>query len=325
MNSYIDLGNGHIQMPFGILGGVSSVQKTPNGILQAVSLTENNVILTHAGELYAAYTQTPRRKHKPSVEFYENGLAMAVALEEQQDVITPIGELPAELVTFYESGELHRVFPVDGQISGFWSEEEERDMNIPLTFDFGFTMFTAMLSSLCFYKSGAIKSVTLYPGETVTVDMPLGSFPVRHGFSLYETGELKSFEPAIPVHILTPVGKVTAFDTMSVGVNADENSVTLSESGQVIGLKTDANRIMAQQDGGPVRWHAPVQKPHPCSDELPYFQALELTFNEETVTITGDAPYVYPRSTSHFSVSAFQSGTMGCSPADCANCSLCGH
>ena len=325
MNNFIDLGNGHIQMPFGILGGVSSLRKGKNGVLQAVSLTENNVIVTHAGDLYAAYTETPRRKHKPSVEFYENGLVKAVALEEQQDVITPIGELPAELVTFYESGELHRVFPVDGLISGFWSEEEEREMNIPLTFDFGFTVFTAMLSSLCFYKSGAIKSVTLYPGEVITVHTPLGPFSVRHGFSLYETGELQSFEPAEPVHIQTPVGKLTAFDTMSVGVSADENSVTLSESGQVIGLKTGANRIMAQAGGGPVCWHKPVQKPHPCSDELAHFQPLELLFDEDSVTITDDAPHIYPLKTSHFTVSVFHDGSMGCSPADCAGCSLCGH
>lgn len=325
MNGYLDLGNGQIQMPFGILGGVSSVRKSLSGALQAVSLTENNVIVTHAGELYAAYTQTPRRKHKPSVEFYENGLVKAVALENQQDVLTPVGEMPAELVTFYESGELHRVFPVDGQVSGFWTEEEEREMNVPLTFDFGFSVFTAMLSSLCFYKSGAIKSVTLYPGEIITVKTPLGSFSVRHGFSLYETGELRSFEPAVPVHIQTPVGMLTAFDTMSVGVSADHNSVTLSDDGRVIGVKTGANRIMAQTGDGPVRWHAPVQKPHPCSDELPFYQPLELAFEDETATITDNEPHSYPLAASHFSVSAFRGGPMGCSPADCANCSLCGH
>jgi len=325
VTSYIDLGDGNIQMPFGILGGVSSMDRSPNGSLKSVNLTEKNVIVTHAGELYAAYTQTARRKHKPSVEFYENGLVKAVALEEQQEVLTPIGELPAELVTFYESGELHRVFPVDGQISGFWSEEEERAMNIPLSFDFGFTTFTALLSCLCFYKSGAIKSVTLFPDEIITVDTPLGTFTVRHGFSLYETGELKSFEPSVPVHIQTPVGLLTAFDTMSVGVSADENSVTLSEGGQVIGVKTNANRIMAQVDGGPVRWHSPVQKPHPCSDELPYYQPLELTFDDESITITDDKAHTYPLSISHFSVSTFADGSMGCSPADCASCTLCGH
>lgn len=29
-------------------------------------------------------------------------------------------------LTFYENGELKRVFPLDGKISGFWSEEEEK-------------------------------------------------------------------------------------------------------------------------------------------------------------------------------------------------------
>ena len=325
MNSYLDLGNGQIQLPFGVLGGVTSMQRSANGVLQSVTLAEKNVILTHAGELYAAYTETPRRKHKPSVEFYPSGLAKAVALEEQQEVLTPIGELPAELVTFYESGELHRVFPADGQISGFWSEEDERGMNIPLTFDLGFTAFTAMLSSLCFYKSGEIKSITLSPGETVTLNTPLGAFTARHGFSLHENGALASFEPAKPVHIQTPIGAITAYDTFSHGVHADENSVAFSPQGQLVSVKTVANRILVQPDGSTPRWHMPVPAPHPCSDEQSFFRPLHLQFTDDTVTITSDETHLYRLSECHCNVTPFTDGSPGCSPADCASCSLCGH
>ena len=325
MNNYIDLGNGQVQLPFGVLSGVASMESGANGALQSVTLGEKNVIVTHAGDLYAAYTETPRRKRKPSVRFFPNGLVKAVALEQQQEVLTPIGGLPAELVTFYESGELHRVFPVDGQISGFWTEEEERGMNIPLTFDLGFAVFTALLSSLCFYKSGAIRSVTLSPGESVMVRSPLGNFSVRHGFSLHDNGALRSFEPAFPIKVQTPVGPVTAYDPLGNGVSADFGSVVFSADGKLTAVRTAASRILVESEGKPPRWHAPVQIPHPCSDELPYYQPLRLAFDHGIVTITDSEEYAYRIADCHFHVSPFSGSSFGCSPADCASCSLCGH
>ncbi|HPF88351.1 MAG TPA: hypothetical protein PK537_09915 [Candidatus Limiplasma sp.] len=323
MNNYIDLGEGKVQLPFGVLSGITTMDSRTDGSLSSVSLREKNVIVTHAGDLYAAYTETPRRKHKPSVEFYENGLVKAVALEEQQEVLSPIGGLPAELVTFYKSGELHRVFPVDGMISGFWTEEEERNMNIPLTFDLGFTTFTALLNSICFYKSGNIRSVTLYPDETVPVQTPFGDCTVRHGFSLYESGNLRSFEPASPVSIQTPIGKMVAYDPLGVGISADSGSVVLSDSGNLLEMKTAANRILVQTAGGTLNWYAPVQIPHPCSDEMPYYQPMRLQFDHGTVIITDDQPHAYDLADCHFHVSAFSDGSFGCSPADCASCSFC--
>jgi len=326
MSSYIDLGNGQLQLPFGILSGITSMESRSDGSLRSVSINEKNVILTHAGDLCAAYTETPRRKNKPSVQFFENGLAKIVSLEEQQEVITPIGELPAELVTFYKSGELHRVFPVDGQISGFWTEEEERAMNIPLTFDLGFTTFTAMLSSISFYKSGSIQSITLYPGEIVTLDTPLGVFTARHGLSMYESGSLRSFEPASPVNIQTPIGKIAAFDPLSNGINADSGSVLFSPEGNLMRVSTIANRVLVQTGDGQTLWYSPVRIPHPCSDEEPWYQALRLSFEPEIVTITDGIAHPYSMAECHFHVSAFSDGTVpGCSPADCANCSLCKH
>lgn len=325
MSNYMNLGDGRLQMPFGILSGVSTINTSKQGLLESVVLTEKNIIVTHVGELYPAYSQTPRRKHKPSIEFFPNGLTKAVALEEQQEVQTPIGELPAELVTFYDSGELHRVFPTDGQISGFWTEDEERDWNFPLSFDLGFTAFTARINSICFYQSGAIQSITLYPGEIITLQIKIGTFSVKDGFSLYETEALRSFEPAKPTTIPTPIGSIIAHNPLSQGVCADFGSVILSESGSVLQIKTDANRILVQPKDAPLQWHTPVSIPHPCSDDAPYYQPLTLSFTPETITITDTATHTYSLTDCHFSVTPFSDGSVGCSPADCANCSLCSH
>lgn len=138
----------------------------------------------------------------------------AVSLEEQQNILTPIGEFPAELVTFYDTGELKRIFPLDGKISGFGSEEDERTLHVPFSFSFDFSEFTALLSSLCFYRSRAIRSIPLFPGEVISVRTPLGGeIRVRNGFSLYESRRLESAEPAVPTPVLTPIGLITTYDT----------------------------------------------------------------------------------------------------------------
>jgi hypothetical protein len=89
MTNFTDLGNGNLQMSFGILGGVTGYECYETGELQNVRLGERNMLLTHAGELIPAYTETVRRKRKPSLEFYKNGLTRSVCLEEQQEIVTP--------------------------------------------------------------------------------------------------------------------------------------------------------------------------------------------------------------------------------------------
>jgi len=197
MKNFVELEGRHIQTPFGVFAGISSLSTYSTGELLGLSLREPNVILTHAGELVPFYTETPRRKNKFAVEYYKNGMLKAVAMEEQQEVLTPIGELPAELITFYDSGEVLRVFPLDGKISGYWSEEEERALHIPLSFEFDFAKFTARIDSICFYQSGSIRSITLFPGERITVQTDMGEVESNAGFSLNEDGSLKSLAPSL--------------------------------------------------------------------------------------------------------------------------------
>ncbi|MDR2615540.1 MAG: hypothetical protein LBC28_03065 [Oscillospiraceae bacterium] len=195
MKNFTVLDNGSIQTPFGVFAGVTSHRCYSGGELQGLSLGARNMLLTHAGELVPFYTETPRRKQKFAVEYYKNGMLKAVALEEQQEVITPIGEMPAELVTFYDTGELLRLFPLDGKIGAYWGEADERALHIPLSFSFDFAEFTALIDCVCFYKSGAVRSVTLFPGETAELNTLTGSVLAERGFSLNEDGSLRSLSP----------------------------------------------------------------------------------------------------------------------------------
>lgn len=311
-----------IQTPYGILGGVDSFTCHPKGELLGVKLSEKNMIVTQAGEMIPAYTENTRRKKKPSVEFDKQGMVISVVLEKQQEVLTPIGELPAELVKFYSTGELHRVFILDGQLSGFWTEEDERKLNISLTFDLGFTEFQGMINGICFYKSGDIKSITLFPGEKAKIKTPMGVVETKVGVSLYESGSLKSVEPADPVLLPTPIGRLTAYDTDQNGINADSNSLSFTESGEIKSLITCDHSIYVQTDDEEMKKYSPHVKVHPLYDELLAVSGIQIEFLKETGEVIIDHDK-YDLELCGFTIEPFVRPGLHCSPSDCANCSLC--
>jgi len=322
-----------IQLPSGVFAGVESYACYPDGELEGIRLSEKNMLITHAGELIPAYTETHRRKVKYSVEFYKNGMIKAAALDEQQEIQTPIGEFPAELVTFFETGELKRFFPLDGKISGLWSEQEEKSLAIPFTFDLSFTKFTAVITGVGFYKDGNIRSITLFPGEKIAVQTKYGEIMARNGFSLHESGELESLEPSEGAQIKTPIGVIAAFDPNAVGINADSNSLAFDKSGRVTALVTVSNRVAVQTEDGHSLMFAPRKVVNPLDDETMITEGLAITFDytngitngytNGTVTFTeNDKKSTFPIEASGFTVVPYSSSAYMCSPADCASCSL---
>lgn len=312
-----------IQTSYGIFGGVTAYDVYDTGELKSVILSEKNMLVTHAGELVPAYTENTRRKYKPSVEFYKSGMVKSVALENQQELITPIGDFPAELITFFDTGEINRIFPLDGKISGFWSEEDEKGLNIPFNFELGFTDFSAMLSSICFYKSGDIRSITLFPAEKISVNTKYGEISVRNGISLYESGELESCEPMLPTLLSTPIGKITAYDNEALGINADSGSLVFDENGELKSLITTVNKIAVQTENGELIMYKPKVIPSLCDDNEESVQGLKINFSTNGISFN-DEVKVYSYEESGFTVMSFSNGFPTCSPSNCANCSLCG-
>ncbi|MFT3951523.1 MAG: hypothetical protein QM689_06180 [Oscillospiraceae bacterium] len=324
---FTQLDDNKIQTPFGILSGVKTFSRHENGELRDVTLREQNMILTHAGELVPFFDkETPRRKYKPSVQFHENGLVKAVYLEDQQEIQTPIGEFPAELVTFYDTGELHRFFPLDGKITGMWSEEEERALNIPFNFDFGFAKFTAMLIGMTFFKSGDVRSMTLFPGEQIDVVTPSGKIPVRTGFSLYPNGSLESCEPASPAAVQTPIGSISAYDINAIGVNADANSLVFDPAGRVKSLITTSSRIAVLNADGVMKFITPIEVVLPDEENPSEIIPVKISFDydTDTVALTVQSTFRYHISECKFSIFKSSFTAPSCSPSDCASCSICG-
>ena len=210
--------------------------------MQSCILEAENRIQTPVGEIIPQYRVAElgerQKKYRSSLGFFENGQIKSASLDRAMPLQTPLVLFAAELVTFYENGVMNRLFPLNGQVDGYWSEKKEGEMAKVFDFDLPVGKFSAKIISLHFYRSGALKSLTLWPGQRITIETPVGPMRVRTGFSLHEDGALRSVEPFLPVDLATPVGRVKAFDAEMLGMNADQNSIQFSPTGTLTSVKT---------------------------------------------------------------------------------------
>ncbi|MFV0529537.1 MAG: hypothetical protein ACK5MN_12595 [Lachnospiraceae bacterium] len=264
--------------------GITSSTEYPSGAIHECRVNEKNVISTPYGELIPQYTSPGyRKKELKTMEFYEDGSLRAIALEEQTDIKTPLGIMPAELLTFHKDGSLDSLFPLNGQIGFGWSLEEESALATPFSFEFSFTKFTAKINTVRFYPSGNVRSVVLWPGETIILHTPLGEFAGRIGFKLYENGALESFEPLFPVSLKTSIGDIPAYDSNALGVDADYNSICFDYDGRLSRLRMTGDLLVKQKNAVRVLYSSRT-RPGLLTDskvKLP----IEITFVEHTVLI----------------------------------------
>lgn len=229
----------------------------PDGSPAEVLLEDRVELFTPAGVLVPQYEpEDPRRQRVQPVELHPGGGLKAVSLQERAVIETPVGPMAAERVTFHPGGQLRRVFPLDGKISAYWSVENETALAGPQRMATPIGVVGARIISVHFFPSGALRSVTLWPGERVTITTPQGPASVSVGFSFHESGALRSFEPDAPFEAKTPVGTVLAFDTdPEGGMAADLNSLQFDEAGNVTALTTATDKVVvtckAVADAGP--------------------------------------------------------------------------
>jgi hypothetical protein len=306
---------------YGKLNGCINTEYDADGRVKGCCFEEENKLSLACATLIPQYgEETVRKKFIQTVSFYPSGALSRIALEHQTEVMTPIGEFPAELLTFYEDGAMKRIFPLNGKLSGFWSELDEASLAFPFHFEFNFGEFSAKIISIHFYQSGEIQSIALFPGEVIILQTPVGKISVRTGFSLYKNGTLKSVEPAQPVLASTRIGKVTAFDASAIGVHADNNSLEFSESGEVMKIITSTDKIIVQSEGIPLTSVAPIIKPSPLDEDEFVTIPIAIRFDGETAFLANEKEYAYSLQTSAFTI--IQNQSTACS--SCSDCSICG-
>ncbi len=268
------------------LKGITSFTTYDGGELKDCKLEEYNLIHTKYGDLVPQYSDPGfRRKQLAVLSFYKSGKVKNISLEQQTEISTPRGTFPAELVTFFEDGSINSLFPLNGQISGFWSEEEEGELAQKFHFSFPFGDFYAKIIGLRFYPDGKVRSLILWPNERIIIDTPAGKMPVRVGFKLFEDGSIESVEPAEPFPIETPIGSINAYDADALGIDADKNSVCFDERGRLTSLTT-FDIITVRKKTGEKEIIFPTLRPGLTTEfeKVP----IKLIFDDDTVSI-GDA------------------------------------
>jgi hypothetical protein len=282
------------------LKGICAVTKDRESSLY--TLKEKNEIDTPYGTYIPQYSgQDVREKYNGSISLYHSGTVRSIALEKMSYIESPIGILPAEFIMFYESGALKRVFPLNGKITAFWTEEDEGELCPVLTVPTKCGIVSSKLINVTFYESGAVRSVTMWPGERAEIDTPVGKVKIRIGFSLHEDGSLRSFEPARVTLLDTKIGKISAFDMMALGINADEGSIMFSPSGELVSLRTVDNRIKVIHDGRE-ETISPVTHPSMTSDVGTETDPLTITFENGHVILNNGETKRFPIENSKFIV-----------------------
>ena len=226
------------------LTGITSYTTYESGAIKECKLEKYNRL--KVGKQYLVPRFTPpdeRKKDGKAIAFYESGMVKSIATEEPTPVSTAIGMVSAELITFYEDGSVESLFPLNGQLGFGWSLEDEEKFLEDLHFDLPCGSFTTKIIGLRFYPHGELKSMILWPGNNIEIDSPLGRYPVRIGFRLYQDGSLESFEPGVPVLLNTPIGSIMAFDHKALGMDADFNSVRFYPDGRLRALSTNSDIV----------------------------------------------------------------------------------
>ena len=312
-----------IQTNYGKLMACTREEYYHNGTLAGCILQEKNTIKTTVGDLVPQYHYDDlRRKYINSLSFYESGDLKNISLEKSTEIQTSIGKFPAEFITFYPTGAIKRIFPLNGRLSGYWSENQESELAIPFDFNFVFAKFTAKIISLHFYETGKLSSLTLHPNEVIQLTTPFGNISVKTGFSLDQYGNINSLEPAKPTPIATPIGKIHAFDPQSIGIHADRNSLEFSETGDIVSIKTTDQIIITTKDT--VDFIKPIEKMNPLDDNDTIILPLTLTFTNTEIILTNSTDHRYPLSDSKFKIiTKIPTEPTGCTSGDCSSCSQC--
>lgn len=279
----------HIDQELQLPASIAQRENYPEGMLRSCVPLEPFTTRYGKAELVAQHLEEPpRRPSVAALEFHTNGALMGLTLQEPITLDTPVGLVQAERLTFHSDGTLRRVFTTAGKPSATWTEDDEKAKSPKAVFQLPSGPIEAQLIGLCFYPSGKLRSVTLWPGEVVGVSTPLGRLPARIGIAFHESGALKSFEPARPAPIPTPLGAITAFHALAVGIHGDCGSVEFSMDGQIAALRTDDCRLtVSDREGNVVAVHTVREIPSRCEEEATERVPMVIAFDADHFTVDG--------------------------------------
>jgi hypothetical protein len=312
-----------IETSYGTVSGIADCTLHANGTPKSCRLAVENRLQTPFGPIIPLYRQAElgerNKKDRRSLGFFENGRIKSIALDQAMPLQTPLGPIKAEAVSFYENGAINRLFPLNGQIDGYWSERKEAELAEPMDFDLSVGKFRAKVISVHFYPSGALKSLTLWPSERITIQTPIGPMRIRKGFSLYEDGTLRSAEPAKVEDLATPVGVVKAFDAEMIGMSADLNSIQFTPAGALGSVKTIHTGLRVKAASGAETLIEPFETISRIDDEGKRTVPMQIDFVAGTVKVVAQHTHLFDLA--QYSIATFARAHV--IREACSSCSGC--
>ncbi len=286
-----------IETLYGILNGATDTSYHKNGKLRSCQLEEYNQIATPIGVFVPQYGEiNTRTKFREAVSFYDTGEIKSIYLKEPTYIATTVGVIKGEFITFYKGGAIHRVFPLYGQISGYWSEEEEYKLAEKSRFKIGDIQVDNKINSYCFYPSGHLKSLSLWGKEILTLQLRKKNIAVRFGVAFYENGNIKSLEPYIPTLFKTPIGEIMAYSNAAIGIHGDTNSLVFDEEGRIKGITTVSTTIRIESYLYPEQIIAPRLVRSKLDSETWVISPVSISFSKDQVMISDEnATYLFDK------------------------------
>jgi hypothetical protein len=250
---------------------------------------------TSVGTLIPRYTLDDQsRKKEAPVVFYSDGAIRSLPLEDRTPIETNAGVIPAELITFYPSGELKRLFPLNGKITGYWTETDEYKLAEPFSIDTEAGKIKAKPIYLEFYESGELSAICFWPQERLEIQSPIGKVKIKTGISFYEDGSIKGFEPSGTLLVPSPIGPVQVSNPEAEGMDTSEFSLQFDREGNVCKLSTVKSQFEVQPETMSAAmqnlFESQVFKPRVirsyCSDSMNSVLPLTLEFTEEDIVFS---------------------------------------
>lgn len=294
------------------------ISRNKNGNIDTVIAGEKVTLETSVGSLIPRFTLDDEgRKKESPVKFYRSGELKSAPLENITEITTSAGTIKAELVTFYKSGALWRIFPLDGKITGFWTEENEYELAQILDIPTSLGAIAVKPIYLQFYETGELESVLFWPEERVTLNTSKGEYEIKKGICFHKNGAIKGFEPADEITVESSIGKLKVYDPDPNGILAESNSIGFTEDGSIHNIITSSSQINVIVDGTIDKSFGPKMVTSYCNENAFFISPLRITFEKESITFANDnEPPVTISADLRFKITPF----VSLRPISCVGC-----
>jgi len=295
-----------------------------HGVLESIQPLDKVAISTKVGTLIPIYrVEDHGRKKLTPVKVDPLGRVKSLQLQDVTQVSTTVGEIPTEFITFYPSGNIRRVFPLNGKLSGYWSEDNEYNLAKIISIKTMVGTISVKPIYVHFYETGELKSITFWPKERVLINTRYGEIKIKTGISFYKSGRVKSFEPDSQLSIETPIGNLLAYDPDPIGINGEKNSLSFNEEGDVITISTISSEVIVVDNKGMENIFTPDVQPSRCDDEIFILMPLKIEFHgDEVIFKYGFKTIGKSKKNSEFIIKEFTSDKVqNCNLSSCSKSS----